>query len=89
MQRSAEVGLPLLQYPQKAAGAAAEPAPLGRQGVGCLRPLLHLINKKASPVTSLPQSPVWDPAPPGLRRYILPWLLKAPGGLLTTLPVWQ
>lgn len=89
MQRSAGVGLLLLQYPEKAAGAAAEPAPLGRQGGGCLRPLLHLINDKASPVTSSLQSPMWDLALPGPRHSILPRLLKVPGGLLTTLPGWQ
>lgn len=85
MWRSTGVGLPLLQYPGKAAGAAVEPVPLGRRGGGCLHPLLHLINNKASPVTSLPQSSSWDPAPPGLCRSVVPWLLKAPGGLLTTL----
>lgn len=33
------------------------------------------------PVTSLPQSPAWDAAPPGPHHSILPRLLKASGGL--------
>lgn len=53
---------------------------LGEVRGGCLHPLLHLINNKASPVTSLPQSSLWDAAPPRLCS-VLPWLLKASGGL--------
>lgn len=52
---------------------------------GCLQPLLHLINNKASRVTSSLQSPMGNLTPLWLFCPFSSALLKAPGGLLRAL----